>query len=156
MGSEMCIRDRAPGSYDKPIPIMVGGTGEKRTLKTLAMYGDIFNLDGWAGGPMTKEYLNYKWGILEQHCETMGRDPSEIRKTILIPTLLSDDKAACEAMISGRRLGAGSAIGQKNYVIDRVGEIIEAGVDEIMFAGILTETPDEFVRYEEEIIRAFD
>ena len=80
----------APGSYDKPIPIMVGGTGEKRTLKTLAMYGDIFNLDGWAGGPMTKEYLNYKWGILEQHCETMGRDPSEIRKTILIPTLLSE------------------------------------------------------------------
>ena len=146
----------APGSYDQPIPIMVGGTGEKRTLKTLAMYGDIFNLDGWAGGPMTKEYLNYKWGILEQHCETMGRDPSEIRKTILIPTLLSDDKAACEAMISGRRLGAGSAIGQKNYIIDRVGEIIEAGVDEIMFAGILTETPDEFVRYEEEIIRAFD
>ena len=59
-------------------------------------------------------------------------------------------------MIKGRNLGAGSAIGEKNYIIDRVGEIIEGGVDEIMFAGILTETPDEFVRYEEEILSAFN
>ena len=39
----------SPGSYDAPIPILVGGTGEKRTLRTLAMHGDMLNLDGWAG-----------------------------------------------------------------------------------------------------------
>ena len=146
----------APGSYGDPIPIMVGGTGEKRTLRTLARYGDVFNLDGWAGGPMTAEYLNYKWSILESHCEAEGRDPSEIRKTILMPALLSDDQTEVDAFMQGRRLGAGSAAGPKSYIIDRIGEIIEAGVDEIMFGGILTDQPDEFVRFEEEIIAAFD
>ena len=39
----------SPGSFKDPIPIMVGGTGPKRTLRTLARYGDVMNLDGWAG-----------------------------------------------------------------------------------------------------------
>lgn len=146
----------SPGSYDQPIPIMVGGTGPKRTLRTLARYGDVFNLDGWAGGPMTRDYLDQKWAILTQHCEDAGRDPAEIRKTVLMPTLLSDDKEAVQAMIKGRRLGDGSAVGGKNFIIDRVGEIIDAGVDEIMFGGIQTEQPDEFMRFEEEVLRVFD
>ena len=145
----------SPGSFDKPIPIMVGGTGPKRTLRTLAMYGDIFNLDGWAGGPMTKDYMDHKWGILEKHCEEVGRDVAEISKTILMPTLLSDDQAKIDAMMKGRRLGEGSAVGSKNYVIDRVGEIIESGVDEIMFGGLQTETPEEFERFEREVLTAF-
>ena len=104
---------------------------------------------------MTAEYLNYKWGIVEKHCEDAGRDPAEIRKTILIPTLLSDDQEAIDALVKGRNLGAGSAVGSKNLIIDRVGEIIDAGVDEIMFAGILTDTPEEFVRFDEEILSVF-
>ena len=67
----------SPGGYNnRQIPIMVGGTGERRTLRTLARYGDIMNLDGWAGGPMTQEYYFHKVGVLEQHCENVGRDPS--------------------------------------------------------------------------------
>lgn len=146
----------SPGSYDHPIPIMVGGTGPKRTLRTLARFGDVFNLDGWAGGPMTRDYVDEKWAILTQHCENAGRDPAEIRKTVLMPTLLSDDKEAVQAMIKGRRLGDGSAVGGKSFIIDRVGEIIDAGVDEIMFGGIQTEQPDEFSRFEEEVMCAFD
>ncbi|MDA0791433.1 MAG: LLM class flavin-dependent oxidoreductase [Proteobacteria bacterium] len=145
----------SPGSYGAPIPIMVGGTGEKRTLRTLARHGDVFNLDGWAGGPMTAEYLDYKWNILKRHCDDAGRDVSEIRKTILMPALLTDDKAAAEALMKGRGLGQGSAVGPKNYIIDRVGEIIDAGVDEIMFGGILTEHPEEFDRFDQEILSAF-
>lgn len=145
----------SPGGHNGPIPIMVGGTGPKRTLKTLALYGDIFNLDGWAGGPMTAKYYHSKVGILEQHCENVGRDPGEIKKTLLMPTLLSDDKKAVEAMMTGRRLGEGSALGSKNYIVDRIGELIEAGVEEIMFGGIDTAEPDEFTRYEEEVLSAF-
>ena len=76
----------SPGSFDKPIPIMVGGTGPKRTLRTLAMYGDIFNLDGWAGGPMTKDYMDHKWGVLEKHCEEVNRDITEITKRYNVTT----------------------------------------------------------------------
>ena len=145
----------SPGSYADPIPIMVGGTGPKRTLKTLAMFGDVFNLDGWAGGPMTKTFLDKKWGILEGHCEATGRDPGQIRKTILMPSLVSDDSAACEAMIKARRLGEGSAVGPKNYVIDRIGEIIDAGVDEIMIGGLNSNTPEIYQQYQDDILSAF-
>ncbi len=145
----------SPGSYDQPIPIMVGGTGPRRTLRTLARFGDVFNLDGWAGGPMTRDYVDHKWEVLTRHCEDARRDPTEIRKTVLMPTLLSDDREAVQAMIKSRRLGDGSAVGGKSFIIDRVGEIMDAGVDEIMFGGIQTEQPDEFTRFEEEILSAF-
>ena len=103
------------------------------------MYGDVFNLDGWAGAPMTAEHYHHKIGVLERHCENVGRDPVEIRKTILMPALLSDDKDAVNAFMTGRGLGAGTAAGTRSYIVDRVGEIIETGVDEIMFGGILTD-----------------
>ena len=68
----------SPGSYERPIPIMVGGSGPKRTLRTLARYGDVMNLDGWAGKGLALDYYKYKAGILDQHCEDCGRDPAEI------------------------------------------------------------------------------
>ena len=107
----------SPGSFQKPaIPILVGGTGERRTLRTLAKYGDVMNLDGWAGGPMTAEYFHHKVSVLNDHCENVGRNPDEIKHTVLIPTMVSDDNQKVQAFVQGRRLGAGSAAGPKNYV----------------------------------------
>ena len=102
------------------------------------------NLDGWAGGPMTKEYFQHKVGILNRHCEAAGRDPGEIKHTVLMPTMVTDDKAAAAHFMTNRRLGEGAAVGSKNYVLDRVGEIIDAGADEIMIGGIPT---DDVERY---------
>ncbi len=133
---------------------MVGGTGERRTLRTLAMYGDIFNLDGWAGGGMALEYYHHKVGVLERHCENVGRDPAEIRRTLLMPVYVTDDKAAAERFISG--LGAGTVAGPRNYVIERIGEFIEAGVEEIMFGAIPTGNVERYQRFDEEIVAAFD
>ena len=146
----------SPGSFQKPgIPILVGGTGEKRTLRTLAMYGDVMNLDGWAGGPMTAEYFHHKVNVLNAHCERVGRDPSEIQHTVLVPTMVSDDKTKIEAFVRGRRLGSGSAAGPKNYVIDRIGEIVDAGADEIMIGGIPTDDPEEYSRVADEVLSNF-
>ena len=151
--------DRAPlspGSYQSPhIPILVGGTGEKRTLKTLAKYGDVFNLDGWAGGPMTAGYFHHKCAVLDRHCEAAGRDPAEIRRTVLMPTLVSDDPSAVSAFVDGRRLGEGTAAGSKSFVIDRIGEIRAAGAEEIMIGGLATAEPEMFQQVDEEILSAF-
>ena len=146
----------SPGSFQEPaIPILVGGTGEKRTLRTLAMYGDVMNVDGWAGGPMTAEYFHHKVGVLNAHRERVGRDPSEIQHTVLVPTMVSDDKDKIEAFVRGRRLGPGSAAGPKNYVIDRIGEIVDAGADEIMIGGVPTDDPDEYSRVADEVLSNF-
>jgi alkanesulfonate monooxygenase SsuD/methylene tetrahydromethanopterin reductase-like flavin-dependent oxidoreductase (luciferase family) len=145
----------SPGSYsnDAPIPIMVGGTGPKRTLRTLAKYGDIMNLDGWAGGGMALEYYHHKAGILEKHCEDAGRDPAEIKHTLLMPLFLTDDQSLIDRVVSG--YGPGTVAGPKQYVIDRIGEFIDAGISEIMFGGIASGDVDRLELVENEIVSAF-
>lgn len=146
----------SPGCLQEPhIPILVGGTGEKRTLRTLARFGDVMNLDGWAGGPMTAEYFHHKIAVLNQHCEDAGRDPAEIRHTVLMPTLVTDDRAAAEAFVSSRRLGAGTAAGPKSYVIDRIGEMVDAGADEVMIGGIQTDDLEQYQLVAEDVLSAF-
>jgi alkanesulfonate monooxygenase SsuD/methylene tetrahydromethanopterin reductase-like flavin-dependent oxidoreductase (luciferase family) len=143
----------SPGSYDVPIPIMIGGTGEKRTLRTLARYGDVMNLDGWAGGGMALEYFKHKLNILESHCDACGRDPAEIRKTLLIPCYLTEDKGLIERAVKG--LGPGTVAGSRQYIIDRIGEFAEAGVAEVMFGGIPSGDTALLQAFEQEIVSAF-
>ena len=120
------------------------------------MYGDIFNLDGWACGPMTLDYYRHKVGVLERHCENVGRDASEIKRTILMPVMVTDDETAAAAFIAGSKLGEGTVAGPKDDVIDRIGEFVEAGVDEIMFGGLPTPKIEQYQRFEEEVVSVFD
>ena len=144
-----------PGCYQQPhTPIMVGGTGERRTLRTLAMYGDVFNLDGWARQGMSMEVYRHKTAVLEKHCEDVGRDPAEIRRTLLMPLQITEDEAATQRFV--KALGPGSMSGPRSYVIDRIGEFADAGVDEIMFGFIRTGDIEKFQQVEAEIVAAFD
>jgi len=142
----------SPGSYAAPIPIMVGGTGEKRTLRTLALHGDVFNLDGWAGGGMSMAHYRHKIEVLERHCEAARRDPKEIRRTLLVPCYLTEDKQLIERVI--KRLGPGTVAGPRQYVIDRLGEFRDAGVAEIMFGGIPSGDVAMLQRLETEVVAA--
>ncbi|GAA3554093.1 LLM class F420-dependent oxidoreductase [Amycolatopsis ultiminotia] len=58
-------------------PIMIGGSGEKKTLRLVAQYGDLCNL---LPGPD----LQRKLDVLKQHCEDVGRDYAEITKTAAV------------------------------------------------------------------------
>jgi alkanesulfonate monooxygenase SsuD/methylene tetrahydromethanopterin reductase-like flavin-dependent oxidoreductase (luciferase family) len=146
----------SPGCYQKPhIPILVGGTGERRTLRTLAMYGDIFNLDGWARGPMTLNYFHHKLTVLDQHCDNVGRNSAEIKHTILMPVMVTDDETAAADFIARRRLGKGTVAGPKEYVIQRISEFVDAGVDEIMFGGLLTGDVEQYQSFNDEILSEF-
>ena len=141
----------SPGSFAAPIPLMVGGTGEKRTLRTLARYGDVMNLDGWAGGGMALEYYQHKASVLEAHCEAAGRDPADIRRTLLMPCYLTDDRGLVERAVTN--LGPGTVAGPAQYVVDRIGEFREAGIDEIMFGGIPSGDLERLQQFEEQIVK---
>lgn len=60
-------------------PILIGGGGEKKTLRMAAQYADVWNRNGTVLQP---EDLERKVAVLQQHCEAIGRDPAEIRKTV--------------------------------------------------------------------------
>jgi alkanesulfonate monooxygenase SsuD/methylene tetrahydromethanopterin reductase-like flavin-dependent oxidoreductase (luciferase family) len=66
----------APTPVQDPHPeILVGGQGEQVTLKLVAKHADVWNTDVFNGDVET---LEHKIGVIEDHCETVGRDPDEI------------------------------------------------------------------------------
>ena len=58
------------------LPMMIGGSGERKTLRTVAKYADMWNMSGMP------EAVAHKMAVLDQHCADVGRDPAEIERTI--------------------------------------------------------------------------
>ncbi len=58
-------------------PILIGGSGEKKTLRLVAQYADVWNTTD-----SEPDQLKRKIDVLTHHCETVGRDVAEIRKTV--------------------------------------------------------------------------
>lgn len=65
-------------------PFLIGGGGEKRTLRTLARFGDIMNVSG------PPSAVRQKIEVLEGHCKDIGRDPSEIERSVFMPVVMTD------------------------------------------------------------------
>ena len=72
------------------VPIMIGGSGEKKTLRTVARYADLWN----AMGPL--EMMRHKIDVLRRHCEDVGRDPSAIEFTLGIKATIRDSQAEAD------------------------------------------------------------
>jgi alkanesulfonate monooxygenase SsuD/methylene tetrahydromethanopterin reductase-like flavin-dependent oxidoreductase (luciferase family) len=75
-----------PPPVQQHVPILIGGSGEKKTLRTVARYADMWN----AMGPV--DVMRHKIEVLRQHCEDVGRDPSEIEFTLGIKATIRDSE----------------------------------------------------------------
>ena len=78
--------DPPPAQLPRP-PILIGGNGEKRTLRLVARYADMCNVYG------SSEDVHRKFGALRRHCEEVGRDYGEVTRTINLWTLLAHGQA---------------------------------------------------------------
>lgn len=142
----------SPVCTQKPhVPIMVGGNGEKRTLRTLARFGDICNID--FNNPGSPELFKHKIEVLERHCEDIGRDPAEIEKTMLIPLRLESDEKKGAQLRKAR--GEWVLYGTASFIIDRIQQYIDAGVEEIMLGSVPMKS-ELFERVNDEILSAFN
>ena len=79
-----------PTPVQRHLPIMIGGSGEKKTLRTVAKYADMWN------GMGTVETMRHKVDVLRQHCADVGRDPSEIEFTLGIKATIRDSAAEAD------------------------------------------------------------
>lgn len=70
----------SPQPLHRPL-IMIGGTGERKTLRMVAQYADACNL--FANQDTTPDQIAHKLAVLREHCDRLGTDYSAIRKTIL-------------------------------------------------------------------------
>jgi len=74
----------APAPVQPHLPIMIGGSGEKKTLRTVARYADMWNAMG------TTDLMAHKIDVLREHCAAVGRDISEIEFTLGIKATIRD------------------------------------------------------------------
>jgi F420-dependent oxidoreductase-like protein len=132
------------GAYNNPppvrgdIPILIGGSGERKTLRLVARYADACNLFG------DPDRIRHLIGVLERHCETVGRDPAEITRTCMGQVLIAPTHEAAQAKIEPlRRLGVpperldAAIAGDPDTVGERVQKLADAGAE-----GITISMPD--------------
>jgi alkanesulfonate monooxygenase SsuD/methylene tetrahydromethanopterin reductase-like flavin-dependent oxidoreductase (luciferase family) len=79
------------------IPILVGGSGERRTLRLVARYADACNLWGDA------DTVRHKVSVLRSWCEEVDRDPAEIEVTQLATTLVGESRSELAATVERLR-----------------------------------------------------
>ena len=114
-------------------PIMIGGGGEKRTLKLVAQYADMCNITGDA------EMTRHKIDVIARHCKDVGREPSDIKITRMATLMLTsspEETASTRDFVTsaaGAEAARGFHIGQEDEVLEQVSEIADAGVDELIF-----------------------
>ncbi|TMF33177.1 MAG: LLM class F420-dependent oxidoreductase [Chloroflexi bacterium] len=97
----------SPQSISRPrVPIMIGGGGERKTLRLVAQYADATNV---FGGP---EQIHHKYEVLREHCESIGRNPDEIERSTL----------------QSINLGRHSA----SEIVDWFGELADAGAQTVI------------------------
>jgi F420-dependent oxidoreductase-like protein len=94
-GRRLSVRDALcePKPLQDPMPLWIGGSGEKRTLRIVAEHATGWNT--FFGDPAE---FRHKLDVLERHCDDVGRDPAEIRKQIVMVAVLG----ATEAEARGR------------------------------------------------------
>ncbi len=120
-----------PKPLQKPHPpILIGGGGERQTLRIVAKYGDACNVFG------SPETVRKKLAVLRKHCENVGRDYDSILKTKLGHVIIEDDKEALERRIAEEhkemppeRLREWAITGTPDEVCAQMEAYREAGID---------------------------
>jgi F420-dependent oxidoreductase-like protein len=136
-GEHYRLRDALcePKPLQPHLPLWIGGSGERRTLRIVAEHAD-----GWNTLLMPEEEYRHKLEVLDRHCADVGRDPAEIRKQLVAALLLADDEEEAEERLRERA--------------DRVGEEVERLRNDL-FAGTPEQCVEKLAPYAELGVRDF-
>jgi alkanesulfonate monooxygenase SsuD/methylene tetrahydromethanopterin reductase-like flavin-dependent oxidoreductase (luciferase family) len=136
-----------PKGVQKPhIPLLIGGGGEKVTLKLVAQYGDACNV----GGDL--ETIKHKFEVIKHHCETVGRPYESIHRTSTTTCAIAETDEQAYAQIPdavkgmfGDRMRSG-LIGSPETIRKRLADFEAAGVQELILS-FINKTNLEQIRY---------
>ena len=127
-------------NFPRPIqrggpPILIGGGGERKTLRLVAQYADACNLFG------DTETVRHKLDVLQQHCKDVGRDPAAITKTRLGTIVSAANSQEAHRKAEQLRVARGIpeewartwTIGSPEEIADQIRPLLEAGLDGLLF-----------------------
>jgi alkanesulfonate monooxygenase SsuD/methylene tetrahydromethanopterin reductase-like flavin-dependent oxidoreductase (luciferase family) len=123
-----------PRPVQARLPILVGGAGPKKTLRTVALRADAWNAFG------TVEEARGHLEILDRHCDDVGRDRSEIELTISFPIVIRDRAEDAERAFAGLMKHNGTPdagnvptlLGSPSDIADRIAPYREMGFSTVM------------------------
>jgi F420-dependent oxidoreductase-like protein len=138
-GSHYTVRDlpNLPAPVQRPRPpIHVGGAGRRRTLPIVARYADVWNVPTYALGRLPE-----LTAAVDDECERLGRDPATLRRSVeAVLVVASADRLDDALSVARRRYGGagfgldeGGFVGTPARVVDRIGEMVEAGFSSFVF-----------------------
>jgi alkanesulfonate monooxygenase SsuD/methylene tetrahydromethanopterin reductase-like flavin-dependent oxidoreductase (luciferase family) len=117
------------------VPLLIGGSGEKVTLRIVAEHADACNLTD----STDPQFYRRKLQILADHCAASGRDYESIRRTASFSVFTAATEAELDRLIQphlrGREraeLAAGSAVGTPAQLVETFGALIDAGIQEFV------------------------
>jgi F420-dependent oxidoreductase-like protein len=133
---------RVDGALDHPrplrgdIPILVGGSGERKTLRLVAQYADGCNVFG------DSERIRHLMDVLDAHCEDVGRDPADITRTRLGTLAIAETHEEAERRLASwpdranmdpERLKLVLTLGDPDEVAEQVHALLDAGIEGFVF-----------------------
>jgi F420-dependent oxidoreductase-like protein len=124
------VENRTPPRPDPVPPIIVGGTGARLTPAVAARFADEFN------GAFSNDgaELARRFAVFEQACAAIGRDPSGVRRSVVLPVACGATTADAErraAVIGSDVMRASAAIGSPGAVAECVQALVDAGADTV-------------------------
>jgi F420-dependent oxidoreductase-like protein len=131
-----------PKPAQKPMPLLIGGGGEKRTLRMVAKYATEWNVPIMGGLQVYKDKVK----VLEQHCEEAKRDPSQIEHSVMTGYIAGANQAEVDARVKQAIESAPPRFrsadtsrppmtalwGTPDRIVEQIKEIEDAGISRIM------------------------
>ena len=139
-----------PKPLQDPLPIMIGGKGERRTIPTMVRWGHEWN--GWC----TVADMGYFNALIDRLCDAAGRDPATIARSAAVILQLCDSEAEA-ARLQGRSIGRPVLVGTPAQLVEQVAAYVSAGTDELVIPGFNMspqQAPEIAERFMTEVVAA--
>jgi F420-dependent oxidoreductase-like protein len=136
----------APRPVQAHLPILVGGSGPRKTLRTTARYADAWNTGG------TVEEIQRNAAILRERCDEIGRDYDSIEKTMTDWICIRDDAAEGRRVLEGLAKANGDTLGPDEHVLAGTPEQIADELRPVLDVGISHVLADLMRPYDAETI----
>lgn len=141
-----------PKPVQRPLPLLVAGKGEVRTMRTAARHAEEWN--GWC----TPEEMTAKRAVLARHLEAAGREPDAMRCSTQAFVCFSEEPSVLDEFAS-RTVGRPTLAGSTDAILEQVAAFAAAGTDELIVPDWLIDDPaarlDHYARFRSEVIDAF-
>jgi len=118
-----------PPPVQSPLPLWIGGGGEKRTLRIVAAHAD-----GWNVPFISPEQYAHKNEVLDTHCADLGRDPSSVRRSVNVG--VAPDRESLERQFGeiADFVSPGVLMGSTAEMVEGIGRFVDAGAQQINVA----------------------